>query len=62
MKNEYYFDVHNVQDIMDVSQSKAYQVIKELNQELKDLGFWTVAGKVPKKFFNEKFYLGGNIE
>lgn len=48
--------VEDVQLLLGVSQSHAYKVIRELNKELTDQGFYVVRGKVIQKFFNEKFY------
>lgn len=49
----------NVEDVMkalDVSQSFAYKMIRQLNAELKQKEYITIAGKVSTKYFNEKFY------
>ncbi len=51
-----FYTVSDVMALLGVSQSKAYKIIQDLNKELKDKGYITVAGKVPKKFFLEKFY------
>lgn len=34
----------------------SYKIIKELNEELEKMGYKTLAGRVSRKFFNEKFY------
>lgn len=34
----------------------AYVIIRELNEELAKQGYRVVAGRVPTKFFKEKFY------
>ena len=39
-----------------VSQSFAYKVVRQLNDELKRKGFMTVSGKVSRTFYEEKFY------
>ncbi|MDE1472317.1 DNA-binding protein [Eubacterium limosum] len=49
-------NVHEVMELLQVSESKAYNVIKQLNTELKEKGYITIAGKVSRKYFNEKFY------
>ncbi len=46
----------DVQEIMGVSRSKAYQIVRDLNKELKAMGYITIAGKCPTRFFREKFY------
>lgn len=48
---EYYYKAEDVMKILGVKQSKAYNIIKKLNDELKEKGFLTVAGRVPKKYF-----------
>ena len=48
--------VKDVQDILGVSRNYAYVVIRELNGELEKQGYRVVAGRVPTKFFKEKFY------
>ena len=45
-----------VAEILGVSESKAYSVIRELNKELKERGFITVTGKVSRVFFQERCY------
>lgn len=39
-----------------MSEGKAYSVIRDLNKELKERGFITVAGKVSRVFFQERVY------
>ncbi|XWX62826.1 transcriptional regulator [Desulfitobacterium sp. AusDCA] len=51
-----FYQVNDVMDLLGVSKSKAYKIIQDLNKELKKKGYITVAGKVPKKYFLEKFY------
>lgn len=34
----------------------AYKIIRGLNEELKEKGYRTICGKVPTKYFEEKFY------
>lgn len=54
---EYYYSVKDVQGILGISKSKAYEIIKMLNDELNSKGFLTVSGKVLKKYFNERYLL-----
>ena len=60
MKNNYY-SVTEVQEILDVSKSKAYEIIRIFNDELKEKNYLVLRGKVPKKYFNEKIYGGITI-
>ena len=45
-----------VAEILGVSESKSYGIIRELNKELKERGFITVQGKVSRLFFQERVY------
>lgn len=46
----------DVMAVLEVSESKAYGIIKQLNNELAAKGFITIPGKVPTAFFEEKLY------
>ena len=49
----------NVRDVMsalEVSESKAYGIIKQLNGELAAKGYITIPGKASKVYFEEKLY------
>lgn len=51
--------IMNVKDVMavlEVSESKAYGIIRQLNAELAERGFITIPGKVPTAYFQEKIY------
>ena len=41
-----YYTAEDVQKLLGIGSSKAYYIIKQLNDELKSKGFITVAGKV----------------
>lgn len=51
-----------VAEIMGVSEGKAYAMIRELNGLLKKQGYLVVAGKVNRKFFEEKCCYGVSID
>ena len=49
----------NVRDVMaalEVSESKAYGIIKQLNSELSAKGYIVIPGKVSRAYFEEKVY------
>lgn len=52
----HYLNVDQVMKILGVSSSKAYQVMRQLNSELKSKGYITVSGGIPTKFFCEHYY------
>lgn len=51
-----FITAEEIQKIMNISRSKAYQIVRELNKELKAMGYITIAGKCPVSFFKQKFY------
>ena len=53
---ELFYTVDDIIDILNVSKSTAYREIKKLNDELKKQGYITICGKVPIKFFRERWY------
>lgn len=58
MKNtmKMYITADEVAELLGVSRGYAYKVIRGLNDELKAKGFRVISGKVPIKYFQEKFY------
>ncbi|MBP3631175.1 MAG: transcriptional regulator [Clostridia bacterium] len=51
-----FYTADDISVILTVSKPTAYRIIKRLNDELTNKGFIVVSGRVPKKYFNEKFY------
>ena len=45
-----------VAKIMGVSETKAYQIIRQLNADLAAQGYITISGKVSRVFFEERCY------
>ena len=43
-------------EILGVLRGYAYKIIRGLNNELKEKGYRVISGKVPTKYFEEKFY------
>ena len=50
-----YITATEVAEIMGISRSKSYQIVRQLNKELKAQGYLTVAGKCPIQYFKQKF-------
>ena len=53
---KYFYTASEVARMLYVSRSTAYREIRKLNSELEKKGFVTVSGKIPVKFFHERFY------
>lgn len=51
-----FVEVDEVADILGVKKPTAYKIIRQLNDELKDQDFLTIAGKVSRQYFMERFY------
>jgi len=51
-----FYNADDVSNILVISKSAAYKAIRKLNDELKAKGYFTISGKVPVKYFEEKFY------
>lgn len=49
-----YITHKEVQEILGIKQAAAYDMIRKLNNELKEKGFLTVAGRCPRKYFAER--------
>lgn len=45
--------VADVMEILGVSESYAYKLIRKLNKEMQEMGFQTIQGRIDTKFFYE---------
>ena len=54
MTDKLFMDVEDVKEVLEVSDGKAYQIIRMLNQELKEQGYMVVQGKINTKYFLKK--------
>ena len=55
-----FMTVAEVAETLEISKSHAYKIVHRLNQELKDKGFITIAGRINRWYFNEKVCYGGS--
>lgn len=51
-----FITAEEVQHVLGVSRSKAYQIVQGMNRELRAAGYITIAGKCPIQYFQQKFY------
>lgn len=56
MAAELFMRVNEVAEVMGVSESYAYKIIRRLNKELKKTGCITMNGRIDRKFFYDNFY------
>ena len=56
MAGKMFMRVDEVAEELDVSIPYVYKLIRKMNEELKKPGCITIAGRIDRKFFHEKFY------
>lgn len=49
-----FLNASDVANIMQISTTSAYRIIKRLNAELQDQGYIIIPGKISRRFFEEK--------
>lgn len=54
MKN--FYNVNDVMILLDCSLSKAYRIMKKVNEEVKRSGGITQSGRVPVRIFDRMFF------
>ena len=47
---------YEVSKELGISRSYAYKLIRQLNQELKERGFLTIAGRINRDYLKERLY------
>ncbi|WP_291405467.1 helix-turn-helix domain-containing protein [Acidaminobacter sp.] len=52
-----FVNAREVATVLGVSESTGYRLIREMNLELKKQGKITIAGKISRRYFEEKVYL-----
>ena len=58
MDQKRFLTVDDVSDYMGISIPMAYKIIRKLNEELSKQGYLTIAGRVSRKYFEQKTYGG----
>ncbi len=59
MNENSFMKVNDVAEELGISVSHAYKIMQQLNRELKEKGYMTIAGRVNRKYFMEKFCYSG---
>ena len=60
MAEKAFMHVDEVADELGISKSHAYKIVQQLNAELREMGYVTIAGRVNRKYFFKKLCYGGN--
>ncbi|MDF9824499.1 hypothetical protein M2475_000850 [Breznakia sp. PF5-3] len=56
MTKHVFMNDDKVSQYLNISKPFAYKIIKQLNKELEARGYIVIAGKINKKFFEERMY------
>lgn len=57
MENDNLFmSAEDIAKITGMSEQYAYKLIKQLNRELEQKGYFTIRGRIRKQYFEERFY------
>lgn len=56
MRTNYMMTVDDVMNELGVKRGKAYSILKQLNEELVKDGYMAVRGKIPRPYWETKFY------
>lgn len=56
VKAHKFYRVQDVAEMLSVLESKAYEIIRNLNKELKEKGKIVIVGRVSAKYFEERMY------
>ena len=59
MNENSFMKVNDVAKELGISVSHTYKIMQQLNRELKEKGYMTIAGRVNRKYFMEKFCYSG---
>lgn len=51
-----YITANEIMGILGIGRSKAYEVVRQLNEELEKDGYNVIKGKVPVRYFQKKYY------
>lgn len=66
MSTKLYLSASDISTLLGVSVGFAYKIIREMNHDLRQKGYLVISGKVPTRFFEEKWYglkeISSNIE
>ena len=56
MEQNMFLKADDVAGILGISKAHAYKIMQQLNDELAEKGYITIAGRVSRQYFNEKVY------
>lgn len=51
-----YFTAEEMAELLGISKGHSYKLIQKMNRELAEKGFLVIAGKIPIRYFEERYY------
>ena len=51
-----FYGAKDIAGILGISVPQAYKIIRELNNELTDMGYRVITGKVDRTYFEKRYY------
>lgn len=59
LTNNTFMRVEEVAEVLGVSVSYAYKIIQKLNAEMRTMNYFTISGRINRKYFMERFQYDG---
>lgn len=56
MAKSLFMKAEELQELLGISRSESYRIIKKLNDDLKEKGFIVLSGRVSRKYLEEMIY------
>lgn len=56
LNNTLFVTAGEIAEELGISKPFAYKLVRQMNEELEAKGFLTIAGRVSRKYYEEKFY------
>ena len=57
-----FISVKEICQVLSVSESKSYAIVRDLNKEHSDKGYMVIPRRVSRKYFEERFYGVDSLE
>ena len=55
-ENKIYITASELASMLGVSEGHAYKMIRAMNKELQEQGYLVIAGKLPRRYFEQRWY------
>ena len=55
-ENRIYITAPELADMLGISSGHAYKIIHRMNEELKKQGYLVISGKLPRKYFEKRWF------